>query len=353
LPASAGTNDLLSSTSDPTTKLPTFTSDSLLSASTRFNIGLDEQAIVAMCPGATTWEAKRGVFVPERLLGPDQPFVMPRTSTECRTSHFNDGGGSDTFNYDVRILKAFWNGTTTSYSAPLLPTTPEYVNGDFITQTHPWWSGLARLGGFPVNENETPAYDTAYSNNASTAILLRGLDYNSSWTVQKFVSLEFIVAPNSVYRSLTTPGADYDKRALAAYYLIANEMPMCYPADHNDLGLLLPLIEDAVSALAPVIMPEVMKVAKSGIAWVGDKVAGVFAQPKRVPRPSPSQALAIKTARKPPDIFMAKPKAKPRSSAPRPPGRPHLRPKEAKRREALNRQPPPKVNASRQRKLGR
>lgn len=282
------THTLMSSLSEAN-----FTSAAAVLSRTFFDIGLDENALIQMCPGAQTTEAKHGVFMPLRLLGPSQEFARPAIAADQKVV-INEPGGPLVL---MAVTEAWSNGGSLALSDRTMPTSmavfnnPQgsYTNGD----GQPWW-----IAACVENINSEPVYDTAYDRCATGVSIFRGLNLEASYTVQTYVSLESVVNSDSVFRSITSPGAPFDSRALRAYYDIANSMPFCYPASYNELGFLLPYITEALSVLGPAAVSEGYKIGKAAIGYVGGKVRSMFVTPSQH-NPTPSMRAEIKAPPRP------------------------------------------------------
>jgi len=259
-------------------------------AKTYFDVGLSEESIITMCPGAQTTEAKHGVFMPMRLLGPAQTYARPMLAAQCGVKF---GGPTSTIIHDIAESGQVSGETLLSHRT--IPTGVAILTPDM-----PGESGPDPFWVIPAHDNlmGTPiAYDTAYDMCATGVTIFRGLDPNATFVVQTYVALELIVTTNSIFRTLTSPGAPYDATAMRAYYDIANAMPYAYPASYNELGLILPFIEDALTTLVPMAAPYVVKGAQAAVKWGVNQARNLFTTaPSRNPTPPMRAQVASRLA---------------------------------------------------------
>jgi hypothetical protein len=264
---------------------------------TFFDIALEENGLIQMCPGAQTTEAKHGVFMPLRLLGPTQPFVRPALAADQRVT---TSGSASPALFSVAehyvVESEPYDSDIVIPAAPFVLMNLQENQGNYDSY-QPWWV-WASLD----NANTEAIYDTAFDFCATGVSIFRGLDNQASFTVQVFVSMENVVNSTSVFRSLTGPGAPYDRRALQAYYDIVNAMPFCYPASYNELGAILPYIGQALSVIGPLLLPEVEKLGKAawdaGKKWVGGKVSSMMVTPA-ARNPTPAMRAVVAPVRRP------------------------------------------------------
>lgn len=222
----------------------TWSRGATLTAATQsvLNVPLDETSLTQMCPGCEMTEARHGAFVPQRLLGPAQSFreealAINRTSTVT-------GAGA---------VYSIHPGNTTVTSDAYIPTSLTIRNGS-SAEMDPWWYNAIRNSLSTIE-------DTAFDNVATAIILFRGLPQQATLSVQCHVGLECVLDATSPFRSLTSASAAYDIRAMEAYYEVAARMPFSYPASYNSLGLLVPFLAKAISAVKDYIAPAVAAAA--------------------------------------------------------------------------------------------
>lgn len=212
-------------------------SASVLSEFSFHDVPLTDDAITQMCPGAVAVEAKEGVFIPLRLLGPTQNFVGEEPVIG-RFAVSNVAGPA------ITVLNS--NNAASIVSARSVPRTycAYSSNGGLV----PFW--VNALATLPDRVD-----DTAFDNVATGIVMLRNLPYQASFSLQAYVGLEAVVDTTSAYRALMMATATYDPKAIQAYYDIACSMPFTYPASYNSLGMLLPYISEAIKYVAPRILP--------------------------------------------------------------------------------------------------
>lgn len=242
-------------------------------------IPMTNEDIALSCPGSLVGPAREGCYIPHRLLGPSQPFVTPYIA-QGRVQ-MNDGG----FNF---LSPTNVSGGQDYTNPPHLPALPIVRSAQTATQDASmgisWWVSAAYAGTVSGNEHMG---DAGFDRTASSVVIYRGLDPNASILVRLFVGLEVMTFPSSPYRTFTQPPASPDMKALHAYYMLANNMNVAYPAKYNQLGLLIPALTSAIATLGPVLLPAAKKVVEA----VGSRVASMI-MPKQatVPRVLPKEA---------------------------------------------------------------
>lgn len=135
--------------------------DAPIISRTYFDIALEENGLIQMCPGAQTTEAKHGVFMPLRLLGPDQPFVRPALSADQRVTCTGSASPS------LFSIAEHYIVETAIYESDIVIPTAAFVlqnsseadqqSSSNYDSTQPWWT-YASLD----NANTEAIYDTAY-----------------------------------------------------------------------------------------------------------------------------------------------------------------------------------------------
>lgn len=214
------------------------------------SVPLDETEMTSSSPYAVVSEAKDGIFVPHRLMGPSFDFVKPLPS------HSRKWLIDQTDEFTI---------TPAVGNAPMLGVAPAITN-DLGTSSQPWWVGVAyALAARPD--------DLGFDSVTTGVSIFRGLNYEATITISVHIGLEYLVQSESPFRTMVSDPDEPDSRALTAYYEIAQRMPHAYPASYNALGLVLPAIASAVRAVIPhlpkllpvasAVLPEVMKLFKT------------------------------------------------------------------------------------------
>jgi len=122
---------------------------------TLFDIGLDENAIIQMCPGAQTTEAKHGCFMPLRLLGPTQPFVRPAVASDHHLT-VQDVGGSPYLWTVAEVYEIAGSPAVSDRTIPAGFSVVNVVPGSATNDdAQPWWV-IASMDAI----NADPIYDT-------------------------------------------------------------------------------------------------------------------------------------------------------------------------------------------------
>jgi hypothetical protein len=222
-------------------------------------------------------KAVEGVYMPLRLMGPNQPFA-----------DVSYGGGA---------------GSTISGSV-LLP-----IYDRSVQHTQTFWPVQNDTGGQvgqpwinSMYQSATVTCDTGYDNTATGVIIWRGLSaggggggFGASLMVKVIVGLEVCPRPTTADRIYAQPAAPYEPRALEAYYGIMGQLQPAYPARFNALGAILPVISTALSQLWPAV--------KAGGAAFLKQVMGEERAAERVPFDAPRRvAVREPVAKRSPSV---------------------------------------------------
>lgn len=146
-------------------------------------------------------------------------------------------------------------------------------------------------------------------------IYISGLDPKATLTVKTCKSIEYVVQPDSVYRSLTSPGAEVDRRGVDNALAMRRMMPAAQPASANFLGGLLPMLASAGRAVLAAIRSPV---GQQLVSTAGNAVSGLLqnaggGQKQQTPRqPAPARPASAPVA---PRSNSNKKKSKKRTSA--------------------------------------
>lgn len=209
-------------------------------------IPLTEDEQVSMSPYSVVGEAKDGVFVPVRLLGPDFSFAR------------SQGAYGKSCAVGLQTLQVSDGATSGSCQTVGVMPTLTTAHGSMFSSQNPdipgWLSGALATA--------TKIDDTAYDKVATAVTIFRGLNHEATVTLTVHVSYEMILSSVSPFRTLAGEPDVMDSRALAAYFEIAARMPHAYPASYNALGLVIPAIGAALKGILP-HLPKLLPAAAS------------------------------------------------------------------------------------------
>lgn len=239
------------------------------------SVPLTEDEITSSSPYAVVAEAKHGVFVPHRLMGPTFDFVrsLPAKNRSLQLST----GVTHTILSDL-------NATTLTLGvAPYTTTTA----GTTISSL-PWW--MAGVWGTAARPD-----DSGFDSVTTGVSIFRGLNLQSTITITAHVSMENILQVESPFRTLAGEPDEPDTRALTAYYEIASRMPHAYPASYNALGLVLPAIANAMRFIAP-HLPKIWQGIKAVAPVAAPLLSGLLSKDKPAVAAAPRIRRAIRQA---------------------------------------------------------
>lgn len=263
-------------------------------------VPLTEDEMTSSSPFAVVSEAKDGIFVPHRLMGPTFEFVRPFESI-TRSCSLENGN-------TYQIIHA----AGAVASSTLIGSHPVFVNaaGSTAAGFYPWWVEHTYLTAARPDDMGYDAVTTAVS-------IFRGLHKQATITVALHVSMECILQVDSPFRTLAGDPDEPDPRALSAYFEIAARMPHAYPASYNSLGLVLPAIARAIkfalpyvprlvagAAAAAPIIKEIVSVARGPPSAkaaqprvvVTERVRAPVVEPPVVVRPAPKPRRVARPA---------------------------------------------------------
>lgn len=238
---------------------------------------LSEQEMTRSVPNARVDEAKHGVYVPHRMLGPTQEFAHgEQTVGSTIIAKWALGDTEATYGF------ASGDGIPADdevslHGAVVLPR----QCGAHFTDV-PWWleSTLAAMGA-PL--------DTAFDNVACSVTIFRGLAPQATITLTAYVGLQLIVKPTSPYASLVENSPPEDARAVEAYYRLAQTLRGSYEARFNSLGLILPALTNLLKTYGPTV-------ARSFVAAIAPAAAAKVAAFIKPTQPFVPTAKAIRAA---------------------------------------------------------
>jgi len=279
---------------------------------------LHESDLTLACRNAYVGKAKDGIYMPMRLMGPTQPFAEVETTcigTWNAPPFVNPHNVAMPLGQTVQWprLQYACSNDTAGESAPSAigwTITDSWINTAY---------GSVVPGQSPQN---TLIGDTGYDNCMTGVVIFRGLagpggggfgsSVGATLTVKALVGLEVVPRPTSVERVFQKPPAQFNPRALEAYYAIANELAPAYPASANALGGLLPVLGSVANSLWPTVRSGLIGL-RTGLAdslapyasaprekiVVRERVSEPRAPAARAPSVRSRVSVSVKSKRKP------------------------------------------------------
>lgn len=239
------------------------------------SVPLNETEITNSSPYAVVSEAKDGIFVPHRIMGPTFDFKKP---LPCYNRTHQSG-----------LITETTYGTTGC--ALTLGTVPAFYTVDGTHDGYlPWWIATQ----YAVTSRPDDANFDAVTSGVS---IFRGLNYEATITLISHVGLECVLQSESAFRTMASNPPEPDPRALLAYYEISARMPHAYPASYNALGLVLPAIGAAVRAILP-HLPKIASLVASAVPLIKPIVQAVRAPD--APKKAVKRPLELVEAIRPP-----------------------------------------------------
>lgn len=229
---------------------------------------LSEGDITLQAPSSFVGMAKDGVYIPHRLMGPQQSFV---TTHNRDSSDFYPDGSS--FRY---FIAAPVSGTIR------LPSQPRIIadaSSDYPTVVR-WIDDLTTL---------CDVDDTNYDRCTSSVTIFRGLDPTSSLNLRMYVGLELVPTAQSPMRVFVRPPLPPDQKAMLLYYHLASSMRTVYPASYNQFSLLLPILTKAIRSLGTYIAPYAIRFAKAGVERGARDIEHLIEGGSKKAKPKPAQ----------------------------------------------------------------
>jgi hypothetical protein len=252
-----------------------------------FTPPLNETDMALMCPDYYEDDARHGVFIPHRLSGPDQPYA-----TRVPMGEIIPSSGLPSA---ILPLSANGNGPPNRclYPSTRSSLSPYAASASQVVST--WWTGRDTA---EVN----PPIASGIDNVNQSMIIFRNLTgaasgvFPSSVRVKCVVGLEIIPEPQGVDRIFARPPAQYDPRALEAYYALSREMRSAYPASYNSLAGVLAVAANIGARLWPyakMAAPLLLRALESRV----DSALSKSAAPRRI---ESRVDAAMARAKKPP-----------------------------------------------------
>jgi hypothetical protein len=268
---------------------------SLWSINDYFRCPLTESDLTLCCPNAYVGKAKDGFYMPLRQGGPVIDFADVNVKWPLVT----------------QATAAISIVTDVGDEACQLPHVPQITNWDNCTPpgtTSPYAVNTAMVQYSTVSTApfygivlNTPGTDTGYDHTNLGVAIWRGLggpgsgggSFGATVLVKVLVGLEFIPRPSSIDRIFAKPAAQYDPRAIEAYFAIAMQLQAAYPASYNSFGDILGAIASVAGKVLPILkaIPVVGPIA-GAVEGVGRAVIGAFA-PSRGPPVQSAPAAEI------------------------------------------------------------
>jgi energy-converting hydrogenase Eha subunit A len=277
-----------------------------------FNVPLDEASLQLVSPKPYVSQARHGVYLPARFLGPAFPFTGPEY---CRGEIARDAGAGGPFT----VLP--WGNLPPHLSFSPLPVVPHLEssktgpdNGSYLQS----WMTFASLNPTSLGQVYGPL-DSAFSAMTTSVVIFRGVDRAASITIRGVLGLEVVPRIDSPSRQFVRTAAMFSPRALAAYHEIAAVMEGVYPAKYNALGTLLGVVSRLVAPVLPFLRDSATRalgsVARAGAASLGTAILGPptrsrLAEVQRVSYsdPRPPRARSASTLRSRPSSRGATPR---------------------------------------------
>lgn len=232
---------------------------------------LTEAELTTQVPGCRVAPAKEGAYLPIRLLGPTQPYVVQRAlkgELVCTQPLPAPPG-------------AFWQPAPTSglsaggipsssVTTTVVPQLFSAVGASGVDVQVPWFNKIYGSVTDLTQGILTTYNETGFDRLASGVVIFRGLHSAASITVKGYFGYQLVPRETSPLRSLVVIPPTADELALRMYYSVVQRMPIAYPARDNGLGMLIPKVMSVVRYVAPYVIPVLKDLAKKGI----DAIAG-------------------------------------------------------------------------------
>lgn len=250
---------------------------------------LSEMQMTRSVPNTRVDEAKHGVYVPCRMLGPTQPFAH----SEMSPGHLAIGSPSpyvvgEMITGPVRTVHPI-PSTVSFHGAVVTPRDVGATCWDL-----PWWLAEA------ISSDNPMTLDTAFDNTACSVTIFRGLSPSATVTLTAYVGLQHIVRQGSPFAPLIENSPVEDMRAVEAYYRIAHSLRGSYPAKYNSLGLVVGALGNVLKTYGPTVARHLVSAFAPAVV---DKVSSFIAekpqQPFTKPKPPPRLTLPQRHARAP------------------------------------------------------
>lgn len=254
---------------------------------------LSEERMTRAVPLTRVDEAKHGVYVPTRMLGPTQPFRHCEMSAGCPTV----GSWDDTAPMDVEVgfVDFLAMGGAFIHGALVVPRESGYSHYDL-----PWWYSLFLTSG----AHEFGTLDTGFDNVACSVTIFRGLAPQATITLTAYVGLQVVVRDTSPFAPLVENSPPEDQRAVEAYYRLTQTMRGSYAAKYNSLGLVVGALGNLLRTYGPTIArtlvstvaPVVLSHAQRALEPKPNQPFKPAAKPKPALKPAPRRKVRARSA---------------------------------------------------------
>lgn len=189
--------------------------------------------LMSVCPDASTWEAKKGIYMPLHFV---QPTHLYNEAVGATYTKANPAGREEVAHTGYPIVL----GTTQN-------TTDDNVN---------LFSGLIYPDSAAIG---SPFLTTAgLVNSTLGVVIMSGISNDASLEVKTRSGLEFVPKPGSAAAPFITEAPLKDQMALDMAQALQKKLPGSFPHRYNSLGALLPMIMSVGKQLLPHILPQLM-----------------------------------------------------------------------------------------------
>lgn len=220
-----------------------------------YNVPFSEGRLVQVSPNPYVGDARAGVYLPLRAVGPVNDFATG----------------------DINALVYAGNPVTPYFWAPAIDPGGAIIcqqfpciAANYVDELIPW--PIQLLHGKSTYAGQR-CFDTGLDSWSCGIVIFRNLagptgGFNASLTIKLYQGHEVIPRVDSPDRTFVKEPIPMDAASVAAYYAIARELPDAYPASFNALGALLPAIARVASAIWPVLAPMIPTLASAGYGAV-------------------------------------------------------------------------------------
>lgn len=204
----------------------------LIAESRSVKIPFNESDLTLSARNPFVGRARDGVYMPLKLIGPEQSFCALSDSTAGYDNESN-----------APIVRQVAIGVS-------IPQTVSFDSKD---------NGSGTPTGFinTIWSSPSAQHDTGYDNTSVGVIFWRGLaaggggSFGASVMLKVIAGHEICPKPSAFDRVYLKAPVRYEPLALQAYYALMSDMAPAYPARYNALGALLPLLASFASRLMP------------------------------------------------------------------------------------------------------
>lgn len=187
-------------------------------------IPVDERALISVCPEMMRAKAREGAYLPARFMNQAHDY------SKCSWEPIAHG--------DLVAKTRFLGNVEVGF-----------LDAD---STIPSWGGQQQL----VNPGGHAVAISGTDNTQLGVMLFKGLSGAANLDIKMRMGLEFAASPGSPAAPAMADAPTADAKALEDFFLIQHKLDTAYPERYNSLGALIPLIGQAVSALAGWAIPK-------------------------------------------------------------------------------------------------